>query len=175
MGTLGGQAQAKGELDLSREVPAVNMEGKITGVTGTAFMKSVGAKTSLVEGQGIILVNLAAEGERREELIASLNGDARVYSKNGVIKRWNMFAKIFRLLNVYDLFKGKVPTTEGGLEYRKMGATFKVKKGVFSTQDFLIDTPSMLITAVGNIDVTKEGGPGDHKCFTPCDHRPDDR
>ena len=156
MGTLGGQAQAKGELDLSREVPAVNMEGKITGVTGTGFMKSVGAKTSLVEGQGIILVNLAAEGERREELIASLNGDARVYSKNGVIKRWNMFAKIFRLLNVYDLFKGKVPTTEGGLEYRKMGATFKVKKGVFSTQDFLIDTPSMLITAVGNIDVTKE-------------------
>lgn len=140
-----------GVADLSGPVPTMQAEGKISGIRGDVFLKSMGAKTSIIEGEGIISGNLSAKGERRQQFIETLQGKATAYSENGVIRRWNFLSKLFGLLNVYNLFRGKVPLTESGLTYKKMGATFQVKDGIFTTEDFLIDSPSMLIT--GKVDI----------------------
>ncbi|MEI6155398.1 MAG: AsmA-like C-terminal domain-containing protein, partial [Deltaproteobacteria bacterium] len=55
----------------------------------------------------------------------------------------------------YDVFRGKSDLTKEGLSYTRMGATFSINNGIFSTKDFLIDSPSMLITGNGNLDMKK--------------------
>lgn len=153
MNTMGGQARISGVADLAGPVPTLQAEGKITGIRADAFLKSMGAKTSVIEGQGIISGNLSAKGEHTQQFIDTVQGKATAYSENGVIRRWSLLSKLFGLLNVYDFFRGKVPVTESGLTYKKMGGTFRVKNGVFTTNDFLIDSPSMLITGKGDINV----------------------
>jgi uncharacterized protein YhdP len=151
MNTLGGHAAIEGSIRLSKPVPTITLGGKVSELTGGLFLKSMGAKTAAIDGEGIIVGRLSARGEHGSDYLASLEGDVSVYSRNGVIRKWNLLSKLFGLLNVYDLFRGKVPLTETGLTYKKMGAVFQVKNGILSTKNFLIDSPSMLITGEGDI------------------------
>jgi uncharacterized protein YhdP len=89
-------------------------------------------------------------------MLGSLQGNVSMYIRNGTIRKWNLLAKVFSLLNLYDLFRGKVQFTEAGLQYTKMGASFRVKDGTFATNNFLIDSPSMLITGKGIINSIKQ-------------------
>ena len=92
-------------------------------------------------------------GRSAKEMAAGASGRVSVESKNGVIRRWNIISKILALTNVYDLFRGRVDLTRKGLAYKRLSASFEGKNGVFHTGDFLIDSPSMLITGMGDIDV----------------------
>ena len=85
-------------------------------------------------------------------MLGSLQGNVSMYSRNGTIRKWNLLAKVLSLLNLYDLFRGKIQFTETGLQYSKMGASFKINEGNFTTNNFLIDSPSMLITGKGSVD-----------------------
>jgi AsmA-like C-terminal region len=151
MNTLGGYADVQGAVDFSHPIPKLNIRGKITSMTSGHFLKTVGAEGSVIEGEGAVDGNLNCEGEKTSEMLDSLNGNADIYSRNGIIKKWNLLAKVFSVLNLYDLFRGKVHFTEAGLQYSKMGASFKIKEGTFTTNNFLIDSPSMLITGNGDI------------------------
>ncbi|OPX97889.1 MAG: putative assembly protein [Syntrophorhabdus sp. PtaB.Bin006] len=155
MNAFGGYASIRGGIDLSGSVPAVNMEGKVSQITGGHFLKAMGAETSVIDGEGVIVANLSAQGESSSELANTLHGQLSVYTQNGVIRKWNLLSKLFGFLNFYDLFRGKVPLTESGLTYNKMGATFQVANGVFSTNNFVLDSPSMLITGAGDVSAAK--------------------
>jgi uncharacterized protein YhdP len=85
-------------------------------------------------------------------LISKADGNNTLYSRNGVKKRWNLLAKTFGILNIYDLLKGKVDFAKEGLAYNKMGANFIVTDGVFQTDNFLIDSPSMVVTGKGKLN-----------------------
>ncbi len=78
-----------------------------------------------------------------------------IYSRDGVIKKWKFLSKLFGVLNVYDLLKGKVNFSQEGLGYSKLGAVFTVDKGVFHTSNFLLDSPSMVLTGKGDLDFNK--------------------
>ena len=121
-------------------------------MTGGHLLKALGAKASMIEGEGAVAGNLIFEGEKASEMLGSLQGNVSMYSRNGTIRKWNLLAKVLSLLNLYDLFRGKVQFTETGLQYSKMGASFKIKEGNFTTNNFLIDSPSMLITGKGSVD-----------------------
>jgi len=123
-------------------------------MTGGVFLKAMGAETSAINGEGAIVANLSAQGESSADLVSTLHGQLSVYTQNGVIRKWNLLSKLFGLLNFYDLFKGKVPLTESGLSYTKMGAMFQVADGVFTTNNFVLDSPSMLITGTGDINAS---------------------
>ena len=78
-----------------------------------------------------------------------------IYNSDGVIRKWNLLAKIFGALNLYDLLRGKVDFGQNGLGYTKFGATFTGSKGVFHTSNFLLDSPSMVLTGNGQLDLNK--------------------
>jgi len=149
---LGGYAECSGTVDLSNTIPGIGIQGKIRSMTGGNFLKAFGAGTSAIEGEGAVTGSLQFTGRKRMDFIESLRGNAAIYSKNGTIRKWNLLAKVFSLLNLYDLFRGKIQFTEAGLQYRKMGATFRIKDGVFATENFVLDSPSMLITGKGSLD-----------------------
>jgi len=153
---FGGYADVNGMIDLSRNIPAINVQGKILSMTSAHLLKALGAKTSTIEGDGAVTGNLLFKGEKKTDFIESLQGNASMYSRNGTIRKWNLLAKVLSLLNLYDLFRGKVRFTEEGLQYTKMGASFKVNKGLFTTDNFVLDSPSMLITGKGGINANNQ-------------------
>ncbi|MBP1734262.1 MAG: hypothetical protein H6Q53_549, partial [Deltaproteobacteria bacterium] len=149
---LGGYADVQGAVDFSDLVPKLSIQGKVKSMTGGHLLKALGAKASMIEGEGAVAGNLIFEGENASEMQGSLHGNVSMYSRNGTIRKWNLLAKVFSLLNLYDLFRGKVQFTETGLQYSKMGAYFNIKEGNFTTNNFLIDSPSMLITGKGSVN-----------------------
>jgi uncharacterized protein YhdP len=93
-------------------------------------------------------------------LLRGLGGTVAVESRNGIIRRWNLLSKIFGLLNVYDFFRGRVDLLKEGLPYRKAGVTLNGEKGMFRTENFLIDSPSMVIAGQGVVNLPESSVDG---------------
>ncbi|MDI7260129.1 MAG: AsmA-like C-terminal domain-containing protein [Thermodesulfobacteriota bacterium] len=101
-------------------------------------------------------VELRGEGEDFQRVKESLKGGLRLELENGVIERGNILAKIFSILNVSQLFKGRLPDLKTkGLPYHRISSNIEVKEGVASTGDFLVDSDAMRITIIGKIDLGK--------------------
>ena len=151
-----GEIDAKGMADLSGEMPYLYINGKMMRVKAGVFFQALGSTSQEISGTAHLNGAIKTEGTTGKELIGNMNGDVSVYSRNGVIKRWKLLSKIFALLNVYDLVRGKIDFGQDGLAYNKMGSSFTVKKGVFHANNFLLDSPSMVITGAGNLDVNNK-------------------
>jgi hypothetical protein len=158
---FGGTAEGSGAIDLSTSLPSVEAAIKLGRIKSGLFLDALGSKSQVIEATTSLVGDLTSEGETIEQLIKGIDGRAVIYSRNGVIKKWNLLSKVFGLLNVIDLVRGRVDLKAEGLSYRRMGGTFSIKDGVFRTGDFLIDSPSMLITGDGTIDVVKKTVQGD--------------
>ncbi|MBM4277439.1 MAG: DUF748 domain-containing protein [Deltaproteobacteria bacterium] len=101
-------------------------------------------------------VQLRGEGENFQEMKESLQGGLRLELENGVIERESILAKIFSVLNISQLFKGRLPDLKTkGLPYQRISANVQVQEGVAFTEDFLVDSDAMRITIVGKVDLGK--------------------
>lgn len=114
-------------------------------------------KVALTGRVHIDKVELRGEGENFQKLKESLNGSLRLEMEKGVIKKFNVLSKIFSILNVSQLFKGRLPDlTTRGLPYHQIIAHIQVKDGIASTEDLVIDSDAMKITLFGRFDVGKK-------------------
>jgi len=150
--TFGGQIDVHGIADLSADKPHIYVNGRLSRIKSGLFLQSFGAKNEEIDGNAFIYGNISGTGDTLKSLISKADGNVTLYSRDGVIKRWNLLAKTFGVLNIYDLLKGKVDFAKEGLAYKKMGANFIVTDGVFQTDNFLIDSPSMVVTGKGKLN-----------------------
>jgi uncharacterized protein involved in outer membrane biogenesis len=131
-----------------------NMEAKA--FLRTLFQKEGEEKTIITGRMHIQKAELRGEGENFQKIKESLNGKLNLEVENGAIEKANILSKIFTILNVSQWFKGRLPDLKTkGLPYRNITATFHVKDGIASTDDFLIDSDAMRITTLGKVDVGK--------------------
>lgn len=104
----------------------------------------------------IYKVELRGEGESFENLKGSLNGSLRLEIDNGVIEKFNILSKIFSILNVSQIFSGRLPDLKTkGLAYHKITANIHLKNGVAYTEDLVVESDAMRITMVGRLDLVK--------------------
>ncbi len=131
-----------------------NMEAKA--FIRTLFQKGEEERVMITGRVHIDKAELRGEGEDFQKMKESLNGGLRFEMENGVIERFNVLSKIFSILNVSQLLKGRLPDlATKGLPYRQILANFHVKDGVATTEDFLVDSDAMRITLLGKIDLGK--------------------
>ncbi len=131
-----------------------NMEAKA--FIRTLFQKGEEEKVIVTGRVHIDKAELKGEGEDFQKLKESLSGGLRFEIENGVIERFNILSKIFSILNVSQLLKGRLPDLKTkGLPFHQIMANFHVKDGVATTDDFLVDSDSMRITLIGKIDLGK--------------------
>jgi hypothetical protein len=122
----------------------------------TVFKKEQDEKIRVTGRVYIDQVQLRGEGENFQKVKETLQGGLRLELENGVIERGNILAKIFSILNVSQLFKGRLPDlTTKGLPYHKVSANIHVNEGIVSIEDFLVDSDAMRVTAIGKIDLGK--------------------
>ncbi len=130
---------------------------EVTPFLRTLLDKKEEEKISITGRIYVDRVQLRGEGGDFQKLKETLQGELRLELENGVIERGNILAKIFSLLNVSQLFKGRLPDLKTkGLPYQHIYATFQINNGVAFTDDFLVDSDAMRITAVGNVDLGRK-------------------
>jgi uncharacterized protein YhdP len=101
-------------------------------------------------------VELQGEGEDFQKVKESLQGSLRFEVEKGIIERWGILSKIFSILNVSQLFMGRLPDLKTkGLPFHQIRASYHIKDGVVSTEDFLVDSDAMRITLIGKVDLGK--------------------
>jgi uncharacterized protein YhdP len=131
-----------------------NME--VNAFLRTLFQKGEEERVAITGRIHIDRVELRGEGEDFQRVKESLNGKLRIEMENGVIERFNILAKIFSILNVSQLLKGRFPDLKTkGLPYHQITANIHIKDGIASIEDFLVDSDAMRITLLGKIDVAR--------------------
>ncbi len=151
-----GSVSFQGNVRLVRE-PEVTVTGELKDLTAREAFSLFGAGADdILEGTGSITGTLRLKGRDAGELARSAEGTVTVASRSGVIRKWNLISKLLAVTNFYDLFRGRVNLSRDGLAYRRLGAAFEGRKGIFHASNFFIESPSMIITGVGDIDAAKK-------------------
>jgi len=102
------------------------------------------------------------EGEIKGEgmgtqLIKSLHGPYKFTARDGVFKRDPLLSRILSLLNVTEIFRGKLPDLASeGFAYNSITAEGNLKDGKVHVQKVLVDGSSMNLAGYGNIDLLED-------------------
>lgn len=92
-----------------------------------------------------------------EEISKVLNGKLKFYAKDGRIYRYGILAKILALINVSEIFRGKLPDVlKEGFAYNSIKADGNLENGKFMFKEFVIDGSSMNIVCQGYIDLIRD-------------------
>jgi hypothetical protein len=122
----------------------------------TLFQNGEEPRTVMTGRVHVDRVKLQGEGEDFEKVKASLNGSLRFEVEKGMIERWKTLSRIFSILNVSQLFMGRLPDLKTkGFPFHQVRANFDIKDGIASTEDFFVDSDSMKITIFGKVDLGK--------------------
>jgi AsmA-like protein len=86
-----------------------------------------------------------------------LNGNLKFSAQDGRIYRYGILAKILALLNLSEIFRGKLPdVVEEGFAYKSIKADGNLENGKFMFKEFVIDGSSMTIVCEGYIDLIRD-------------------
>jgi hypothetical protein len=151
-GHLAGRLVAR----LPPKTPAdIDLSFRATGVEFDELLRLTTAQSHGVSGDARLSGVLRGHGRNPHGIYPSLNGKIEVLLENGRILKSNERAiwKIISLLNVPAVLQGKVDLEKEGLPYNRITATVAIHNGIFQTENLIIDSPILRITAAGNYDL----------------------
>ncbi|NLC69823.1 MAG: AsmA family protein [Desulfuromonadaceae bacterium] len=89
--------------------------------------------------------------------LASSQGKFNGEIRNGVLKEFKTLAKVFSLLNVSQLFSMKLPDmSREGMPFDRISATADLNQGILTSENLLVDSTSMKLSLVGNLDLKND-------------------
>jgi hypothetical protein len=92
---------------------------------------------------------------RPEEIVKSLRGSLKFTADEGRIYRFGVLAKIFGLLNITEIFKGKLPDlVQEGFAYQSITAEGTLQNGKLVVNEGIVKSASMDMFGAGDIDLT---------------------
>ncbi len=100
--------------------------------------------------------NIRAQG-KSGTLVKSLEGKVDFTSKDGKIYHYPVLAKIFSVLSVLEIFRGRLPELGGnGFPYHAMAVKGKIHEGKFLLEKAYIGGKSLDIIAEGEVDLAAQ-------------------
>jgi len=151
-----GQVAGRVVVQLPQKAPAeLEMSFRATGVEVDDLLKLTKAQTHGISGEIRLSGMIRGHGRNPHGVYPSLNGKVDVLLENGRILKAKERAvwKIVSLLNVPAVLQGKVDLEKEGLPYNKISAGVSVQNGIFHTENLIIDSPILKITAAGSYDL----------------------
>jgi len=128
---------------------------RATGLLVEDVLKFLGPKAGLITGEARVTGTIRGHGKNPHGLYPTLNGKMEVLLEDGRIFKSPERAvwKIISILNLPAVLQGKVDLEHDGLPYNKISATVIARNGLFETENLIIDSPIVKITAAGNYDL----------------------
>lgn len=153
--SAGGKWRFTGDISLLEE-DGVKFNSKIDVVDmemGRLLTESFGGEKT-VEGKFNLKMDVAGNGRLWRDMKKTLTGRLEAHSGKGVIHRFNLLSKIFSLLNVLQYLKLKTPDLAAdGMSFINVNAGFDIKDGVARTENLMVDSEAMRISAVGSYGI----------------------
>jgi uncharacterized protein involved in outer membrane biogenesis len=143
-------------VQLPPKAPAdLDLSFRATGVEFEDLLRLTKAHVHGVSGEVRFSGVLRGHGRNPHGVYPSLNGRVELLLENGRILKSNEQAvwKIISLLNLPAVLQGKVDLEKEGLPYNRISATIAIQDGMFQTENLIIDSPILKITAAGNYDL----------------------
>jgi hypothetical protein len=110
-------------------------------------------KKEIISGSFDIEGQIETRGMEKT-LIKALQGDMNFTAREGRIYRYGALAKIFALLNVTEIYKGKLPdVSKEGFAYKTIRSRTNIQNGKLILEEMHIDGASMGIVCQGDIDL----------------------
>lgn len=141
---------------LPPKAPAdLDLSFRATGMEFEDLLRLTKAHAHGVSGEVRVSGVLRGHGRNPHGVYPSLNGRVELLMENGRILKSNEQAlwKIISLLNLPAVLQGKVDLEKEGLPYNRISATVTIQNGMFQTENLIIDSPILKITAAGNYDL----------------------
>jgi hypothetical protein len=126
---------------------------------GRAEQLQLGGSGGKGEVTGLLSLGglLTSEGEETADFWRNLGGDLKLVLRDGRIGRYTVTAKILALLNVAQLVDLKGPElTAEGMPYQRLTADVKIARGIARTDNLVLDSRAMKVTAVGTVNLAED-------------------
>jgi len=151
-----GEVAGRIVVQLPRKEPAdAEISVRATGLLVEDILKLAGAKGTGITGEARVSGTIRGNGKNPHGLYPTLNGKVDILLENGRIFKSQERAvwKIISILNLPAVLQGKVDLEKDGLPYNKISATILARNGLFETENLIIDSSIVKITAAGNYDL----------------------
>ncbi len=101
---------------------------------------------------GILDSRINISVKRGAPFTRAMNGEVELDIRDGKLWKFVVMSKIFSIVNIISINA----LFEKGLPYDHISGSFKVKDGLFSTEDFFFESPSLRMSAFGDVDATRK-------------------
>jgi uncharacterized protein involved in outer membrane biogenesis len=98
-----------------------------------------------------------SQGEATTGLTENMTGSLALRMRDGILGRYTVAAKILAILNLADLVETQGSDVNSrGMPYQQITADFKIERGVARTENLVLKSPAMRMTAVGSINLAEK-------------------
>ncbi len=130
---------------------------KIQAVPVEAFLRWFNITNTEMTGRVNLTGNLETTGKNDPERKQNLNGAFNLRIEDGTINRMRIVVQILNLLDLSRWFTLQMPDlTKQGIRFRAITADFKVTKGIYATENLVVDSSDLRMTGAGKIDVPND-------------------
>lgn len=142
---------------LPKAKPAdADLSFKIDNAPFEKVLELTGDKDRLVTGSLTTSGTLQGNGRDPRGVMHSLTGKVEVLIKGGRIYRGLIVPKIVTILNLPTLLQGKVDLNKDGFPFDKLTGTVVIKHGLVTSENVLVDSPVMKMSAAGNYNLVTD-------------------
>jgi len=130
---------------------------KIQAVPVESFLRWFNITNTEMSGRVNLTGNLETTGKNDTERKQNLNGTFNLRIEDGTINRMRILVQILNLLDLSRWFTLQLPDlTKQGIRFRAISADFKVTKGVYVTENLIVDSSDLRMSGAGKIDVPND-------------------
>jgi uncharacterized protein YhdP len=157
MRSAGGSVQGEATITDKPGITIFSLVPKIQDVQVQAFLRWFEITNTEITGKVNFTGHVETMGKEGAERKKNLNGAFALRIEDGTIRRLRILVQLLNLLDLSRWFTFRLPDlTKEGIRFRRISGDFKVTKGVYSTENLLVDSDDLRMTGSGKIDV-----PGD--------------
>ena len=115
-----------------------------------------GDNRRLINGTFSATGTIRGHGRNPRGVLNTLKGSIEFIIKDGRIRRGTVVPKIIAILNVPMLLQGKVNLAKDGFPFDKITGALKIRNGLVSEKNLVVDSPIMKMSAAGTYDMTTD-------------------
>jgi len=152
----GGWCDARIAFDFNDTIAPLSVSGHAENIDASAIHQNVFEKQGLVSGS--LSGDFYIEGNpASENFWDTAKGGISVQIKDGTLRKFNGLAKVFSILNVSQIFTGKLPdmNTEG-MPFSLLDGSALIGNGQTKIDDLKITSVAMNLSVVGTQDITND-------------------
>ena len=134
-----------------------SIEPRVQGVPVQGFLKWFDTGTREITGKVNLAGKLESHGATGSERKRNLTGNFQLEIKDGIARRLQLLVRILNVMDLTRWFSFQLPDLkQKGIRFRSVTGDFKVKNGVYSTENLIVDSDDISITGAGQVDGPNE-------------------